>query len=104
MGWELRKNGHFYYTKERGADGKPRSKYIGKGEIARLISQCERGRRIEREVNKEIDLKKRIEIEKLDLDVNEMQSRIDELVNSVLIQKGFYKTKSREWRYRKNGK
>ena len=41
MGWETRKGQSYYYRKERGADGRVRSVYVGTGEVARLFARSD---------------------------------------------------------------
>ena len=52
MGWETRKGRSYYYRKERTPDGRVRSVYLGSGDVCRVLSECDRGRRIEAEANR----------------------------------------------------
>ena len=52
MGWERRGGQSYYYRKERTPDGRVRSVYLGSGELCRVLSECDRGRRIEADANR----------------------------------------------------
>lgn len=100
MAWEKRGDNRYYYQKEW-INGKCVSTYIGTGEVANLIGQLERGRRIEKHIETARETQNREKLAEIDRDLDEFEQKTKELVDSFLISRGFYKTKSREWRLKK---
>lgn len=100
MALEKRNGNYYYYKKER--EGKRVvSKYYGKGELASLVAQMDIFERQGKEFEVEKQKKNLRKLEQIDRDLSELEQNIKILVESFLIDKGFYKTSSREWRYRK---
>lgn len=97
MAYENRKGHSYFYRKER--DGKRvKSSYIGKGELAELLSQFDEFDKEKREYEARKQRQERGKIEKIDRKLDEIEQITNDLVENFLINNGFYKTKSREWR------
>jgi hypothetical protein len=99
MAYENRKGHSYFYQKER--DGKHvKSKYIGKGELADLLSQYDEIQRAEREYEAIKQRQNREKIAEIDRNLAEIERKTNDLVENFMINYGFYKTKSREWRFK----
>ncbi len=97
MALEERNGNYYYYRKEREGN-RVVSKYYGKGELASLVAQMDE---IERQEKAELQRKSREKQEKIDCDLSNLEQKIKELTENVLLNLGFYKTRSREWRLKK---
>jgi hypothetical protein len=100
MGWEQRGNNQYYYKKER--DGSTvKSVYVGRGELAQMISQFEAS---SHKVEKLMRAKTLIEGEELEK-VGAAFDRAVELVQlftqATLLTSGFH-THHRQWRRKRN--
>lgn len=102
MGWESRGNREYYYQKER-VNGKVVSTYTGTGYVADLIARLEQGRRWETKFKAQKELENKQKDAEIEASLAEIEQEMNDLVEEFLINLGFYKTKSREWRYR-NGR
>ena len=96
MGWETRGNREYYYEKEW-IDGKCVSKYRGTGELAVLIGQLERGRRLERRRDRYIEAQKRAAESVLDQQIAELSEINKNLVDALYLINGYHQHK-RQWR------
>lgn len=96
MAWETRGNGRYFYRKER-IGNKVKSVYIGSGELAELIAQCEKGRRIERHIDKHRRQVQIFDAEKLDEQIDEISELNRSLVEALFLLNGFHQHK-RQWR------
>ena len=97
MALEERGGNYYYYRKEREGN-RVISKYYGKGELASLIAQMDEIERYEKAEKAEEQRKNREKDEKIDRELLLLESEIKRLTENVLLNLGFYKTKSREWR------
>lgn len=97
MAWEERGNNSYYYRKEW-KNGKCFSTYVGKGEIAGLLAQLDNIDRAKRAIDIEKQRKNRQKDAEIDRNLAKLQQKTQNLVESFLINCGFYKTSSREWR------
>ncbi len=97
MAWESRGNRDYYYRKEW-INGKCVSSYVGASELAGLLAQLDLIDRAEKEIEAETQRKSREEIAEIDNDLDDLEQKTKNLVESFLIERGFYKTSSREWR------
>jgi hypothetical protein len=96
MGWERRGNHDYYYRKER--DGsRVKSTYVGRGEMAHMISKFESS---SAELERLMRAKKSIEVQ----EVERMEAAIDRAVElgrlfteATLLTAGFH-THHRQWR------
>lgn len=96
MGWEKRGKKRYFYTKEW-VGGKCRSRYTGGGEVAVLIEQCEKGRRIERRNQKGNEEMQRAKDELVDDRLNELSEINQNLVDALFLINGYHQHK-RQWR------
>lgn len=100
MALEERNGNYYYYRKERERN-RVVSKYYGKGELACLVAQMDKIERQEKSEKSELQRKSREKQEKIDRELSNLEQKIKELTENVLLNLGFYKTKSREWRLKK---
>lgn len=96
-----KRNGNYYYYKKEREGNRVVSKYYGKGKLASLVAQMDEMEREEKEFEAEKQKKNLRKLEQIDRDLSEIERNIKVFVESYLTDKGFYKTSSREWRYRK---
>ncbi len=99
MGWEQRGNNRYYYRKER--DGsRVKSVYVGRGEIAHLISQFQSSSTaVER-----IALANRLpESTKAEATLDLATELIQLVTNAALLTAGFH-THHRQWRRKRNAR
>jgi len=101
MALEKRNGNYYYYKKERDGN-RVVSKYYGKGELAFLIAQMDEIKRQEKRHEAEVTRKRREEDQKIDCDLLLLESEIKKLTKTFLLNLGFHKTKSREWRLKKD--
>jgi len=100
MALEKRNGNYYYYKKER--DGtRVVSKYYGKGDLAFLIAQMDEIERQEKLEKAELQRKNKEKIEEIDRELSNLEREIKKLTENVLLNLGFYKTRSREWRLKK---
>ena len=97
MGWETRAGNEYYYRKQW-VNGKCVSEYIGTGEVAGLLARLDKLDRIKKEIEAKNERKARAKIEEIDHNFDELEQKTKDLVETFLIERGFYKTSSREWR------
>jgi hypothetical protein len=99
MGFENRKGNRYYYRKKR-VGRRVVSEYIGKGEYAGILARINRlsaEKKANDAVKSALARQKDDEIEQ---HLSELEEKTKLLVDSLLINKRFYKTKSREWRFK----
>lgn len=97
-----KRNGKYYYYKKEREGSRVISKYYGKGELANLVAQMDEIERYQKEIEAEKQKQNKEKIEEIDRDLSEIEQNIKVLIEFYLTEKGFYKTKSREWRFRHN--
>ena len=100
MALEERNGNYYYYKKEREGNSVV-SKYYGKGELASLIAQMDEIERYEKAEKIELQRKNREREAKVDRELSFLEAEIKKLTENVLLNLGFYKTRSREWRLKK---
>jgi hypothetical protein len=96
MGWESRRNGTYYYAKER-CGSRVESSYLGRGDVAQAIALLNEARRAERRAEREAE---RAEIEKMreeDAAFDQVDALVMDLTKAHLIEAGFHQAK-RVWR------
>lgn len=96
-----KRNGNYYYYKKEREGNRVISKYYGKGELANLIAQMDEIERYKKQIEAEKQRKNREKQEKIDRELFHLEQEIKNLTEKVLLNLGFYKTKSREWRIKK---
>jgi hypothetical protein len=102
MGWEQRGTHRYYYRKQR--DGlRVKSVYVGRGEIAHMVSELQSSSRI---FEKVIGVAYPSEEEKLkeqDATIEQACGLIDAITKASLLVAGFHSHK-RQWRKRRDGR
>jgi predicted negative regulator of RcsB-dependent stress response len=102
MGWEQRGNNSYYYRKER-EGSRVKSVYVGRGEVAHMISEFESS---SAELETLMRAQKSIEVDKLER-VELALDRAIELTQlfteAELLIAGFH-THHRQWRRKRNGR
>lgn len=97
MALEKRGGNYYYYKKEREGN-RVISKYYGKSDLASLVSLMDDLERDAKEYETEKHKENVRKIEEIDRELSEIELKTKSLVESVLVERGFYKTSSREWR------
>jgi len=101
MGWETRKGGCYYYTKER-IGSRVVSQYVRSLETAVLLDSFRKEIREEREIERASKAAYRAEVEALDAMSDEVFEMAQSLTNLTLIALGFHRHK-RTWRRKRDG-
>ncbi len=96
MAWETRGNRSYLYQKER-CGGKVKSIYVGRGEAALLIDQCENVRRQKAEIERTKENRQKVKIEAIDDRINALSAINQSLVDALFLINGFHQHK-RQWR------
>ena len=102
MAWEQRGGHHYYYQSERDEEGRVKKRYIGAGEVAKLIAHADETRRQSREARQ---AREREELERLqtaDAALEEFCKAVDTITRAALVAAG-YRNHKDEWRLRRNG-
>lgn len=97
------RNSNMYYYRKRRVGNRVISEYIGKGESALLFANLDRIEREEQRMKARILRENMKKLEIIDQDLSEIEEMTRTLIETYLVSKGFYKTKSREWRLKRNG-
>lgn len=100
MAFETRKNGSYYYRKERDGE-RVRSVYVGSGETAMLIALLDAAEREEQEAERQKERTKRAEIEAHDAALDELSRIAEGVAKGVLLVAGYH-THKRQWRRTKH--
>lgn len=97
MGWEKRGGKQYYYRKER--DGsRVKSVYVGRGEIANMISQFQPGSSLIEKLARQTKSANEVS---LDRAVFIFEQSIQLLTQAALLAAGFH-THHRQWRRKRN--
>jgi len=101
MAIEERHGKKYFYRKKR-VGKKVVSEYVGGSEFDLMLAEWqEYDRKIERHEKNMLEAE-RYELEKIDWILDALEYDLSEIITAHLVANGFYKTSSREWRY-KNG-
>lgn len=99
MGWEQRGGNTYYYRKER--DGSSvKSVYVGRGEIAHMISQFQASSAIVERLARAQTIES-LEIQKPEAALSQAVELIQLFTQATLLTAGFH-THHRQWRRRRN--
>lgn len=93
---------HFDNNGKEREGGRVSSKYLGSGELADLLSGFDQFDQLKNRIEAEKQRKERQSFERIDQRINEFEAQVKDLVENFLIEKGFYKTSSRQWRLKGN--
>ena len=97
-----KRNGNLFYYRKRRDGNRVISEYVCKGEPAFFLSQIDKIERLEKQTEAEKQRNNREALEEIDRELSNFEEKTKSLLEAVLIDKGFYRTNSREWRI-KNG-
>jgi len=96
MAWEQRGNNSYYYKKER--DGtKVKSVYVGRGQIAHMISQIQSSSRLLEKLARTIKTPEQVKQEKADAALEKVTDLVTLITQAALVTAGFH-THHRQWR------
>jgi hypothetical protein len=101
MGWEQRGNNRYYYKKER-EGSRVKSVYVGRGEIAHMISQIQESSPLLEKLARPLRSPDAVRQEKAEAALAEVSDRIRILTQAALLAAGFH-THKRQWRKTRNG-
>lgn len=96
MAWEKRGNNLYLYQKMR-IDGKVKSVYVGRGEVAVFVDRYEQRERKLKKLESEKQKSERRKAEIIDEQINEFSKINQSLVDALFLINGFHQHK-RQWR------
>ncbi len=96
MGWEQRGNNSYYYKKER-QGSKVKSVYVGRGEIANMISQIQSSSPLLEKLARTIKTPETVNQEKADAALEKVTDFVRLITQATLLTAGFH-THHRQWR------
>jgi len=100
MGWEQRGSKSYYYKKERSAS-KVKSVYVGRGDLAQMISQIQASSPLLERLARTIKSPEVMKEEKAEATLKQAGDLIHLLTQAVLLTAGFH-THHRQWRRTRN--
>lgn len=100
MGWERRGNHEYYYRKER--DGaKVESVYVGRGEIAQMLSQIQSSSLLLERLAGTFKSPELVGQEKAEAAMDQANNLVELVTQATLLAAGFH-THNRQWRRARN--
>jgi hypothetical protein len=100
MGWERRGNHSYYYRKER--EGlRVKSVYLGRGEIAQMVSQIQESSPLLERLARPMRSSEAIKEEKAATAIEQVSDLIQLIMQAALLSAGFH-THHRQWRGKRN--
>jgi len=100
MGWEQRGNNRYYYKKER--DGsKVKSVYVGRGEVAHMISKLQSSSAVIERFARTMKSPEAINQEKAEAALEQATDLIQLITQASLLAAGFH-THKRQWRRKRD--
>ena len=99
MGWEQRGNNRYYYKKER-EGSKVKSIYVGRGEMAHMISQFQASSTVLERLTR---AKQAVELNKTESVFELAVELIQMVAHAALLSAGFH-THKRQWRKKRDGR
>jgi hypothetical protein len=100
MGWEQRGNNQYYYRKER-EGSRVRSVYVGRGQIAHMISQIQASSPLLERLARTIKSPETVKLEKAEATMEQAIDLIQSVTQATLLVAGFH-THHRQWRRKRN--
>ena len=100
MGWEQRGKHSYYYRKER-EGSRVKSVYVGRGDIARMISQIQWSSSLLEKLARTLKSPEVIKQEKAASALKQATDLIDLVTQATLLTAGFH-THHRQWRRKRN--
>jgi hypothetical protein len=99
MGWERRGNNQYYYRKER-EGSRVKSVYVGRGEIAHMISQIQSNSPLLDRLASLTNSSEAIKLEKTNAALKRSSDLVRLITQATLLSAGFH-THKRQWRKRR---
>jgi len=100
MGWEQRGNNSYYYKKER--DGsRVKSVYVGRGEIAKMVSDIQSSSRFLERLASSTHSLEAIKLEEAKAALEQASDLVRLITQAALLSAGFH-THKRQWRKKRN--
>lgn len=99
MGWEQRGTNHYYYRKER-QGSRVKSIYVGRGEIAHLVSRLQASSTV---VERLVRANRLRDSQKTDAALDLAWELIQLFTQATLLTAGFH-THKRQWRRKRNAR
>jgi hypothetical protein len=96
MGWEYRGNRLYYYHKQR-IGSRVVSEYVDAGTSGYLVAMLDKEDRLERQYNATKMEKQRMEMQKINHDVDQLSKTINAFVRAMFLTSGFHPHKG-QWR------
>jgi hypothetical protein len=100
MGWERRGNNQYYYKKER-EGSRVKSVYVGRGEIAHMVSTFESSSAELEKLMREKQSIEALETEKVELALERATELVALFAQAELLTAGFH-IHHRQWRRKRN--
>lgn len=101
MGWERRGEHEYYYKKER-EGSRVKSVYVGRGEIAHMISEIQSSSPLLENVARRMKSPDMVQREKADATLQQALDLIQLITQATLLTAGFH-THKRQWRKKRDG-
>jgi hypothetical protein len=98
MGWEKRRNGYYYYRKRR-VNGRVRSEYVGRGDVAQISVEIIQDDQRDRKTGREARHCARQAEAEIDRQLANVDAALSALTNAHLHAEGYHKHKG-QWRKR----
>ncbi len=96
MGWEQRGNNRYYYKKER-EGSRVKSVYVGRGEIARMVSQIQSSSPVLERIARSLKTPETIKHENAEATLEQVTDLIKMVTQATLLTAGYH-THHRQWR------
>ena len=101
MGWEQRGNNRYFYKKER-EGSRVKSVYVGRGEVAQMVSNLQSSSSILEKLAGTIKSPEAIKAEKAEDVLEQVSDLIQLTTQAALLAAGFH-THHRQWRRKRDG-
>lgn len=96
MGWERRGNNQYYYKKER-EGSRVKSVYVGRGDVAQIISQIQASSPVLERIARSLKTPETIKQENAEATLEQVTDLIKMVTQATLLTAGFH-THHRQWR------
>jgi hypothetical protein len=100
MGWEQRGNNQYYYKKER-EGSRVKSVYVGRGEIAYMVSELQSSSPLLERIARTVKSPDLVKSEKADATLKQASDLIQLITQATLLTAGFH-THRRQWRKKRD--
>ena len=96
MGWERRGNNSYYYKKQR-QGSRVKSVYVGRGEIAKMVSEIQTTSPLLERLARKIKTPDMVKYEKAEESLQQVMDLVSMITQATLLTAGFH-THQRQWR------